>query len=232
MKTNISIAILCRPGTDTKRFRDMLAPEGWSICEAHSASDILVRSAGVVIMYLCTPDDISELRGYTDAPVMYAARRADEFTVITAVSRGADIVVPLDISRIELAARTNVLVRRSSTAAVRSRITPVRISCGSIELDTAGRSVFLGGEQISITVTEFGILEYLIRNCGRVCSAEEIYRAVWHTDSYKVKKTIVEHIRRLRRKLGDDPGAPSLIKSVFGAGYILSERAASMEKTA
>ena len=62
-----------------------------------------------------------------------------------------------------------------------------------------------------------------MRNRGRICAVEDIYRAVWGVESFDVRKTVVEHIRRLRGKIENDPRNPEYIKVVFGAGYVFTD---------
>ena len=69
---------------------------------------------------------------------------------------------------------------------------------GAISVDRRRREVFSGGNPVKLTAIEYGIVEYLMENCGDVCTVDDIYRRVWRENPYSVRKTVVEHIRRIR----------------------------------
>lgn len=227
--TNINIYF----GTDenkTKRFMDILSPDGYTLSlerdfEYQDSSD----TVKMIILCMTGFDIIEKIRSKTNAPIMYIAEKADEFSVIMGLSKGADIVVSENIPEMEFAARVKAILRRSSTLRnmkiVSGNYDPgVKSICksGNISLDGKSREVNVNGKSIRVTNLEFGILKYLMEHSGSICSAEQIYSAVWGMSSYDVKKTIVEHIRRLRQKIEADPKNPVYIKAVFGMGYIFN----------
>ena len=227
IRTNINIIF----GTDEKltaRFSEILSPEGYTLF-TYSDNEInaAVRndySAKLVILCMTGFDVIENIRSESTLPIIYAAEKADEFTTIMALSKGADAVVPANISDMEFAARVKAMLRRSSLSRnIPSCSSDKVLSAGGICLDTVSREVTVNGERTKLTKLEFGILEYLMRRKGTVCSPESIYSDVWNSDSYDIRKTIVEHIRRLRGKIESDPSNPAYIKVVFGAGYIFSD---------
>lgn len=73
------------------------------------------------------------------------------------------------------------------------------------------------------TATEYGILEYFMKNMGRVLTIDEIYRSVWREQPVGVDNTVAVHIRRIREKIEIDPGSPRYIKVVWGVGYVMKE---------
>lgn len=231
--TNINVIF----GTNvehTKRFMDILAPEGYDITMSESG-DIPQDNGSVRMVILCRTgfELIENIRSRSDVPIMYISERSDEFNTIMALSKGADSVVSENVGEMEFAARVKAILRRSSTVR-NERIVEenATLSAGSIRLDSAARTVTVDGREVRTTKLEFGIMEYLMRRRGTVCSADEIYSQVWNSKSYDVKKTVVEHIRRLRGKIEADPKNPRYIKVVFGAGYIFTDIAAADSKTA
>ena len=93
------------------------------------------------------------------------------------------------------------------------------ISSGGLSLNQDTKEVLVDGEGIKLTATEFGILELLLRNQGRVFSIDEIYEKVWKEPSYNAENTVAVHIRRIREKIEINPKDPKYLKVVWGIGY-------------
>ena len=94
-----------------------------------------------------------------------------------------------------------------------------RLLIGGIELDDREKTVTLDGEPISLTPTEYNILQLLMENPGKVFSSSEIYKHVWNDSAYKAEGTIAVHIRHLREKLEVNPAEPRYLKVIWGRGY-------------
>ena len=92
---------------------------------------------------------------------------------------------------------------------------------GGLELNTSQKKLMVDGEETRLTATEYKILELLMRNPGRIFSAEEIYRRVWNEDGYAVENTVMVHIRHIREKIEINPKEPRYVKVVWGLGYKL-----------
>ena len=161
---------------------------------------------------------IKEIRGESLAPIMVLYSRYSELENVLALEKGADLCLGADMGQRELRARIKALGRHTSRINESENST---LTNGVISMDTRRRAVFRGGECVPMTATEYGILEYLLSNVGDVCPVEEIYRNVWHEKPFSIKKTVVEHIRRIRCKLEPDPHRPSYIKAVTGVGYCM-----------
>lgn len=225
--TNINIIF----GTDaekTQKFMEILAPEGYDLTLC-GTDGIFSEDNNPRLIILCETgfDLIEKIRSSSSVPILYAAPKADELTVIMGLSKGADAVVDKNIQPMEFAARVKALLRRA--AALRSAELAAdkeQIRAGEICLDDISRTVTANGSTVHTTNIEFGILRYLMTHPGKICTVEEIYSEVWNSSSYDVRKTVVEHIRRLRRKIEKDPKNPLYIKAVFGAGYTFSTEAA------
>ena len=174
---------------------------------------------------------IEELRRTSDIPVLTVSDGCDEIYRTMALAKGADICMNADeFGRFEFKARVVSLLRRYIGA--QNRVSGIisadgeTLINGSISIDRRRREVFSEGDLIRLTAIEYGIVEYLMENCGAVCTVDDIYRRVWNETPYCVRKTVVEHIRRIRSKIEPDPHNPSYIKVVFGVGYKM-ERAVS-----
>lgn len=167
---------------------------------------------------------IEELRKMSDIPVLTVSDGCDEIYRTMALAKGADACMNADeFGRFEFKARVVSLLRRYIGAQNRSggiiSSDGETLINGNISVDRRRREVFREGSLIRMTAIEYGIVEYLMENCGDVCTVDDIYRRVWNETPYCVRKTVVEHIRRIRSKIEPDPHNPSYIKVVFGVGY-------------
>ncbi|MGB2622298.1 MAG: response regulator transcription factor [Candidatus Acidiferrum sp.] len=145
--------------------------------------------------------------------LMLTARDAVEDRV-SGLDRGADDYLTKPFEFRELLARLRALLRRSS------ELRPPRLSIGDLVLDTAAQSASRGGHAISLTHKEYALLEYLVRNAGRVVSRADIAEHVWDESFDPFSNLIEVYINRLRRKI-DSEGTASVLQTRRGAGYIL-----------
>jgi len=139
---------------------------------------------------------------------------------VRGLDEGADdyLVKPFALS--ELLARVRALTRRGKSE------TGAKLRLADLEMDAPGRSVFRGGKELSLTAREFDLLEYLLRQQGRVVSREMLARDVWkETARYTPLDNVIDvHIAHLRRKL-DEPFETKLLHTVRGVGFVLREEA-------
>lgn len=188
---------------------------------------MIIRDAG-----LSAPsfDIIGDVRRFSDIPMLTISDSCDEIYRIMALSKGADACMSAgeNFGGFELKARVISMLRRYTGAwegdcllTEESKPAPGCdiLTNGRIAVDRRKRAVLTDGVVIKTTAIEYGIIEYLMENCGDVCTVNDIYRRVWHSSPYSVRKTVVEHIRRIRSKIEPDPHNPSYIKVVFGVGY-------------
>lgn len=149
-------------------------------------------------------------------PIIFLTARASETDRIVGLELGANdyIVKPFFIR--ELIARIKIQFRGQINA------TKV-IKAGTLELDRTSCRVRLNGEQLSLTATEFRLLDFLMSRPGVVFSREQLLDAVWGHDRAVTDRTVDVYILRLRQKTETDPANPSLIRSVRGFGYSFNE---------
>lgn len=138
--------------------------------------------------------------------------------IVTGLESGADDYLVKPFKLIELSARIRTLVRRS-----RSIATPQeKIFIVDLEINMSSKTVSRAGKSISLTATEFRLLEYLMRNQNRVLSRIQILENVWDIDFNMGTNVVDVYINYVRKKV-EAPGAVKLIHTVFGMGYILKE---------
>ena len=155
-----------------------------------------------------------ELRARVDCPILFLTARVESSDKIIGFQAGADdyIVKPFDLD--ELAARVAAHLRRERR---RQESGSVRFF-GELAIDYSGRSVMVGGEQVSLSRKEFDIVELLSLNAGQVFDRERIYERVWGIDGDGNSDTVMEHVRKIRAKLAGHT-MHSYIDTVWGCGY-------------
>ena len=131
---------------------------------------------------------------------------------------GADDYLTKPFSNSEFLARVLALLRRYTLFHTENNaVTP--INAGRLTIDIARREVYKESQLIDLTAKEFDLLLFFIRNKGQVFTKKQIYHAVWKDDYAFDDNNIMVHIRRLRKKIEDDPNTPKYIVTVWGIGY-------------
>src|SRR5271155_2619430 len=153
-------------------------------------------------------------------PLIFLTARASETDRIVGLELGANdyIVKPFFVR--ELIARVKIHFRGQA---------PVNklLKCGDLELDRARRRVHLAGNEVSLTATEFRLLEFLMSRPSVVFSREQLLNAVWGQDRAITDRAVDVYVLRLRQKIESDPANPLLIHSVRGFGYTFEPRSSS-----
>jgi two-component system OmpR family response regulator len=158
------------------------------------------------------------IRAKSGIPVIMLTAKGDETDRVVGLEIGADDYVPKPFSPRELLARLRAVLRRSSPEAVQATLT-----IGDIAVEIASREVRVGGNPIELTGVEFDILLALARRPGRVVPRDTLLSQAGRQDVAVGDRTVDVHVSHLRRKLGDDPKSPRLIKTVRGVGYVLTK---------
>ena len=155
-------------------------------------------------------------------PIIMLTAKIEETDKITGLTLGADDYVTKPFRPLEVVARVKAQLRRYkkySAAAVEKKEKP-ELSYHKLRLNTQTHECLLEGEVVSLTPTEFSILQVLLENAGNVVSIEDLFHAVWKDEYYsKNSSTITVHIRHLREKLKDTSDTPQYIKTIWGVGY-------------
>jgi len=179
----------------------------------------------LVMLDLALPDgdgrDVCrELRRRSDVPIVMLTARGTELDKIVGLELGADDYVVKPFSAAEVISRIRAVLRRSGpreNGAGAEAPKPVRV--GELELDPAARIARFHGTELELSRKEFDLLAMLMRNAGRVVKREDLMSEVWDTNWFGSTKTLDVHIGWLRRKLDDDPAAPTYIETVRGVGF-------------
>jgi DNA-binding response OmpR family regulator len=212
--------------------RMALEDEGFEVFEAASgeaALDAFDRQpADLVLVDLMLPgmngfDLCRSLRSASDVPIVVVTARVDSHDVVAGLEAGADDYVRKPFAVKELAARIRALLRRSQRDGEASGVPAEVYRFEEIEVVPDAGVVRRGGEELSVTKTEFRLLCELAVNRGLVLSREQLLERVWGYDYFGDQRLVDSHIRRLRMKIEEDPSDPRLLVTVRGLGYKLGQ---------
>ena len=168
-----------------------------------------------------------KLREKYDFPVIFLSAKSEEVDKIMGLNMGADDYVTKPFTPMELLARVNSQLRRYRKFAekLNQRETPSNVyTIGGLEINEDTVEVTVDGESVKMTPMEYKILLLLMKNPGRVFSAEEIYERVWNERAVNTD-TIMVHVRNIREKIEINPKEPKYLKVVWGVGYKIEKQA-------
>jgi two-component system, OmpR family, response regulator RegX3 len=205
-----------------------LAREGFTAEVAPSASGAIEafhkRVPDLILLDLMLPDgdgrDVArDIRRESNVPIIMLTARGEELDRVVGLELGADDYVVKPFSARELVARIRAILRRGAGGARKQAY-----EIGDIRLDVDARTVTRGGDPIELAAREFDLLEFLMRNAGRVLRREEIMDEVWDPHWFGPTKTLDVHVSWLRKKLEDDPSDPRYISTIRGVGFRFASR--------
>lgn len=164
-----------------------------------------------------------EIRSFSTVPIIMLTARSERADLLVGFESGADdyLTKPFDI--LELKARVRALLRRASITAPSTVQLSSALTRGHITIDEERRSATKNGEPIELTMKEFDLILFLMKNPGRVYSRENLLDLVWGYDYQGDTRTVDVHIRRLREKLELDPAKPRYIVTKWGVGYYFAD---------
>ncbi len=168
---------------------------------------------------------IMKIREHRNIPILIMSAKSEESDKILGLTMGADDYITKPFQYKEVLARVKSSLRRYMQLGGIHNTAADEVHIGRLCFDFAAHVLTADGEPVKLTSTETKILELLMRNPGRIFSAEEIYSAVWKEPiAYNGEKTVMVHIRRIREKIEINPGEPEYLKVVWGIGYKFEAR--------
>ncbi|SFS46056.1 response regulator transcription factor [Saccharopolyspora flava] len=214
---------------DEESFADplafMLRKEGFTAAVAANGTDALDEfdrnGADIVLLDLMLPgmsgtDVCKQLRQRSAVPVIMVTARDSEIDKVVGLELGADDYVTKPYSARELIARVRAVLRRRGEA---EELQPQVLAAGPVRMDVERHVVTVEGEDVNLPLKEFDLLEYLLRNVGRVLTRAQLIDRVWGADYVGDTKTLDVHVKRLRSKVEPDPADPRFLITVRGLGY-------------
>jgi two-component system KDP operon response regulator KdpE len=208
-----------------RALRINLSVRGYEVVTAATGHEALRAAAEqhpqAVILDLGLPDIsgievLTGLRGWMTAPVIVLSARTDSADKVEALDAGADDYMTKPFGMDELLARLRAAVRRA--AAATGADDPV-VETKSFTVDLSAKKVIKNGHEVHLTPTEWGMLEMLVRNRGKLVGREELLKEVWGPKYAKETHYLRVFLAQLRRKLEDDPSRPNHLLTEAGMGY-------------
>lgn len=215
---------------DEKEIRDivslLLAGEGYAVLTAEDGQDVVDQISPDIDLYILDVNmprlsgimAAAEIRKRYDTPIIFLTAYSSESDKVMGFSVGADDYIVKPFSNVELLMRVRAILRRNSAAITEKP--KKQIAVQDVILDLNSQTVLKGGESISLTYTEFKILELLASNKKKIYSLDNIYTSIWD-DNAVGDRAIMVHIKNIRKKLGDDSRNPAYIKTAWGRGYYI-----------
>ena len=160
---------------------------------------------------------LKEIREESPTPIIVLSARFDERDKVTALDLGANDYVTKPFGTAELQARIRTAIRNSNPFI--GNYTQGKFQSGDMEIDYDERKVYLAGEDLKLTQTEYNIVALLARRAGRVLTYAEIIQAVWSADDVGSTKKLQVNMANIRKKMGVKPGTNKYIQNELCIGY-------------
>ncbi|WP_182113044.1 MULTISPECIES: response regulator transcription factor [unclassified Actinotalea] len=219
---------------DEESYRDplsyLLRKEGFEVSEAATGPAALEEfargGADLVLLDLMLPglggvEVCRRLRQTSTVPVIMLTAKDSEIDKVVGLEIGADDYVTKPYSSRELLARIRAVLRRRTEAPDAGD--DGVLEAGPVRLDPERHTVEVAGTPTAFPLKEFELLEYLMRNAGRVLTRGQLIDRVWGSDYVGDTKTLDVHVKRIRAKIEPDPAHPVRLQTVRGLGYKLAD---------
>ena len=204
----------------------LLSKEGFDVSTAATGPDAIAQfeknGADLILLDLMLPglsgtEVCRQIRTKSAVPIIMLTAKDSEIDKVVGLELGADDYVTKPYSSRELIARIRAVLRRGELLDASDDGSTLEV--GPVRMDIDRHVISINGEQISLPLKEFELLEFLMRNAGRVLTRMQLIDRVWGSDYVGDTKTLDVHIKRLRAKIEKDPANPEFIQTVRGMGY-------------
>jgi two-component system response regulator RegX3 len=207
----------------------LLEKEGFEVSVAEDGREAIAKfesnGADLVLLDLMIPEISGTevcriIRSKSQVPIIMLTAKDAEIDKVVGLELGADDYVTKPYSSRELLARIKAVLRRNAAGGELVEEGSI-LSEGSIKMDLDKHQVTLNSNPIALPLKEFELLEFLLRNSGRVLTRNQLIDRIWGSDYFGDTKTLDVHIKRLRSKIEIDPANPVIIHTIRGLGYKL-----------
>jgi two-component system response regulator RegX3 len=207
----------------------LLEKEGFKVTVAENGREAIEKfdahGADLILLDLMIPEISGTevcriIRSKSQVPIIMLTAKDAEIDKVVGLELGADDYVTKPYSSRELLARVKAVLRRNTSSQDDLQELGI-LSVGIIRMDIDKHQVSIEGKLISLPLKEFELLEFLLRNSGRVLTRNQLIDRVWGNDYFGDTKTLDVHIKRLRAKIESDPANPTIIHTIRGLGYKL-----------
>ena len=200
------------------------------VADGHQVSELIRDGAfSLILLDLMLPgksgyDICREIRDETDIPILMVTARTESIDKIRGLGLGADDYIAKPFDPAELVARVNANLRQHDRVSRKeSAATADEIVIGNLRILPDGWKVYKDDQEIRFPNREFELLKFLALNANIVFSKEQLFVKIWGYDYVGDSATVMVHINRIREKIEDDPKNPTIIETVWGAGYRLNK---------
>ncbi|MDU0479049.1 response regulator transcription factor [Staphylococcus chromogenes] len=206
----------------------LLRKEGFETTWAADGSQALVEfergEFDIVLLDLMLPgmsgtDVCKQIRNVSAVPIIMVTARDSEIDKVVGLELGADDYVTKPYSSRELIARIRAVLRRGGEPEQQEEIDGQILTGGRVRMDVERHTVLVDDQPVPMPLKEFDLLEYLLRNAGRVLTRGQLIDRVWGADYVGDTKTLDVHVKRLRSKIEAEPSRPKQLLTVRGLGY-------------
>jgi two-component system KDP operon response regulator KdpE len=211
--------------------REILTAVGYAVLGASDGKECLellaIEQPDLVLLDIMLPGNMDgyevcrRVREFSAVPIIMLTAKTREVDMLNGFDVGADDYLTKPFNAKELIARVKAVMRRTEPSGKGSVIT-ADVACGDLTISLARRSVNLGSKEISLTPTEFKLLQQLALNANRVMLHEDLLSEVWGPQYRDDIDYLRVYVRHLRRKIEEDPSQPRYILTSPGVGYMLS----------
>jgi two-component system response regulator RegX3 len=204
----------------------LLSKEGFEVTVAANGPEAINKfddsGADLILLDLMLPglsgtEVCRQIRAKSAVPIIMLTAKDSEIDKVVGLELGADDYVTKPYSSRELIARIRAVLRRGELQDATDDGGALEV--GPVRMDTDRHVISVNNEQIALPLKEFELLEFLMRNAGRVLTRMQLIDRVWGSDYVGDTKTLDVHIKRLRAKIEKDPANPEYIQTVRGMGY-------------
>ena len=205
-----------------------LTKEGYNILKAYNGEEALKivenNEIHLIILDIMMPkingiQVASKIRENKAIPIIMLSAKSEDYDKINGLNTGADDYVTKPFNPLELIARVNSQIRRYTSLGSITQKQENIYKTGNLEINDDTKEVFVDGNKIKLTPTEYNILKFLTKNKGRVFSINQIYENVWEDEAYGAENIIAVHIRHIREKIEINQKEPKYLKVIWGIGY-------------
>ena len=205
-----------------------LTPEGYGLFEAYNGAQavemVQKEDIQLVLLDIMMPemDGITaagKIREFSNVPILFLTAKSETEDMVQGLNAGADDYLTKPFVPAEVLARVRSHLRRYETLGSRVQKAEDELVLGSIVLNDRTKAVFVDGQSVALTPTEYSILRLLMRHPGQVYSTKALYEAVWQEAPFGSEGAVAVHIRHLREKIEINPSEPRYLKVVWGQGY-------------
>ena len=203
-------------------FDVLLAPDGPSALEQFAANTVDIVLLDLMLPGMSGTDVCKQLRATSSVPVIMVTARDSEIDKVVGLELGADDYVTKPYSSRELIARIRAVLRRGgevSSEGSEEEPDDQVLEGGRVRMDVERHTVLVDGQPVAMPLKEFDLLEYLMRNAGRVLTRGQLIDRIWGADYVGDTKTLDVHVKRLRTKIEQEPSRPKQLVTVRGLGY-------------